>query len=408
MMRVFACVVVGAPADDRDVRVLQGRDAGDDSGVTVTVEWRAGEDVHGTTDDYVRRAGRGGSYRACPLMRVLRPTDSSAKADCIVVGRARVRVAGGAHLATTITLSLDAVWTRSGEDPRWIHRRPPEWASQDGQQSRLLASLAEPAHQVPPGDPDVISTVIAKGIAEGSRNAMSAIRDERYALEAALTSGLGLRRSDATAEGAHDVVLVNLIELRRAISRVRDFAREGVRTVLATHGTNVDAYHAYRVFRDPTRIIQDGKRMSEDAMLALPWISTLDAGVRQCERLDEGLKDEVEVISGLLSASATIASAREAQAQGQFNAAAGAVAVGFGLPALILALYGIDHDPSPFKDQGGAWLLAPVALALLAALAVWLKTAPTPSGSSHRTLIASCILAATLLLVGAGAVASWL
>jgi uncharacterized membrane protein YidH (DUF202 family) len=398
------------PPDDTSRRVLQ-REVGDDfSAVAVTVEWRAGEDVHGTTDEYARLAGVGGSYRACPLMRVLRSMSSSApKADCIVVGRARVRVRPGDTevFPPTITLSLDGVWTRSDADPRWRHRRPEDWAQGD-QRQRLLDAIAEPALRVPSLAGDVVSTGIAKGIAEGSRNAMSAVRDVRYELEAALTSGLDPGQREGIAAPALEVILVNLIELRRAISRVRDFAREGVRTVLASHGTNQAAYYAYRVFRDPTRIIEEGDRLTEEEMLRLRWISTLDAGVRHCERLDEGLKDEVEVISGLLSASATIASAHEAQAQGEFNAVAGAVAVGFGLPALVLALYGIDQNPSPFKDLHGLLLFAPVALALVLAMAVWLRTAPSAPTSSHRTLIAVCIMAAILLLAGAGAVATWL
>jgi hypothetical protein len=137
----------------------------------------------------------------------------------------------------------------------------------------------------------------------------------------------------------------------------------------------------YRIFRDPTRIVDAKNRLEKEQMLSLPWIPTLDAGVRQCERLDEGLKDEVEVISGLLSASATIASARDAQAQGQFNAVAGAVAVGFGLPALILALYGIDDNPAPFRDTvHGFVLFLPLAAALGLGMWVWRRIGrSTPS-----------------------------
>jgi len=42
---------------------------------------------------------------------------------------------------------------------------------------------------------------------------------------------------------------LGLIELRRAISRVRDFSREAVRSIMSAHGTNREVYHAYRAFR---------------------------------------------------------------------------------------------------------------------------------------------------------------
>jgi Family of unknown function (DUF6494) len=318
------------PPDDENAQALHGKD-GNTDGVSLTVEWRAGEDVHGTTDAYVHLAGAGGSYRAAPLVRVLRPAAANvAQADCIVVGRARVRVGASKSQSfpTTLTVSLDSVWTRSLAGGHWRYRDPGEWA-QDKERRRLLEALAEPRHQVPQGDADAISTVIAKGIAEESRNSMSALRDVRYQLEAQLTSGLPLPEPTAKhSEVAPEVVLVNLIEIRRAMSRVRDFAREAVRTALAAHGTNEDVYHAHRAYRDRTRIIGVEERMETGKMLKLPW-------VRQCERLDEGLKDEVEVIGGLLSALATIASAQEAQAQGEFNAVAAAVAVAFGLPAVL-------------------------------------------------------------------------
>jgi hypothetical protein len=398
------------PPDDQDQQVLHGKQGEDWEGVRLTVEWRAGEDVHGTTGDYVRQAGAGGSYRAAPLVRVLRLVGSSAAgADCIVVGRARVRVSASESppFPTTMTVSLDGAWTRSAADGRWRYRPPDDWAQRE-ERMRLLAALAEPGHDVPQGDADAVSTFIAKGIAEGSRNAMSALREVRYQLEAQLTSGLSpAEPAPQQTETALEVVLVNLIEIRRAISRVRDFAREGVRTVLASHGTNEDLYHAYRAFRDRTRIIADDKRMKEYEMLRLPWIATLDAGVRQCERLDEGLKDEVEVIGGLLSASATIASAHEAQAQDEFNAVAAAVAVGFGLPALILAFYGIEKDPSPFADLRGGLLFIPVVAALLAAMVVGRRSAPSSSRAAHRRLILFCIVAAIALLAGAGAIATW-
>jgi hypothetical protein len=385
--------------------VLTGEDK---RGATVTVNWKAGEPVHGTTGEYVRMAGTGGSYRACPLMRVLTSPESGALA--IVVGRARVTVAIGSELGgftTTVTLSLDEVWIRSYCDRRWRPQSPKTWWAEADHCERLLDALHDPGHNVDTSGADVIATTIAKGLAEGSRNAMSSIRDIRYELEADLTNGLDPTREDGSSPESIEVVLVNLIELRRVISRVRDFAREGVRSALAAHGTSSDAYHAYRVFRDPTRIVDDKRQLTKEQMLSLPWISTLDAGVRQCERLDEGLKDEVEVISGLLSASATIASARDAQAQGQFNAVAGAVAVGFGLPALILALYGIENDPAPFRDTvHGLVLFLTLAAALGLGVLVW-RSVARPSHSVLRGVVAT-LAAAFVILVTTGALATWL
>lgn len=431
-------VMLSWPPPEQQEQVLQGAPSKPGHGLEVTIKWRADEQVHGTTEKYVARTPPGGSYRAAPLMLVLEPPQSNGPepsprsptsravgvadtslaaahgpepdsteevfADCIIVGRARIITAQAAdgRFETAVTLSLDAVWTKDG---RWRRKRPQEWADEP-QLQRVVAALAEPAHPDPGGDVDMIATTIAKGIAEGSRNAMASIRDVRYTLESELTRELDENPGQSPEPVVLAGVLFSLIEIRQAISRVRDFAREGVRTVLATHGTSKPVYHGYRVFRDPKRIVQESDPMTEDELRKIPWISALDAGVRQCERLEAGLKDEIDAISGLLSASATIASAQEAQAQGEFNAVAGAVAVGFGVPALILALYGIDDDPSPFHDIHGFWLFVPLISALVLAAAVWRKSAPSKTVSSHRTLFGIWI-AAIVLLVAAAAVATW-
>ena len=394
-------------APSRSAWILHGDGS---AGIHVTIGWVAGEAVHGTTKQYADSAGaRGGSYRTCPLMRVLGPPktveDPEPLGTCIVVGRARVAVLPPA--AATVTLSLDGIWSKveaDDVDGEWTHVPARAWGSRE-HRDELVRALAEPAHDFDLLEPDAIATVIAKGIAEGSRNAMSAIRDIRYDLEESLTKGMGHKvdRDPAPDRPPPDleVVLANLIELRRAISRVRDLAREGVRTVLATHGTSPEAYHAYRVFRDPTRVVESKRRLTQKELLDLPWVSALDAGVRHCERLNEGLKDEVELISGLLSASATIAGAREAEAQGTFNTLAAAVAVGFGLPALILALYGIDSHPAPLGDGNVALLFIPLAGALLLAGLV-------PRMSPHSTISTSRLLGicalAFFVLLAAGLV----
>ena len=226
----------------------------------------------------------------------------------ILVGQART---DGDRLDVVVR----AVWS---EDGGW-HRE--SWRGGD-----VSELLRHPAHLIPgngekPG-------VIAKALAEGSRNTVAELRGLRYEMERQVADLLAQRRNTALR-----LVMAQLVELSIAVSRARDQARDTLREV-----------------RNP--------------------------GVtRHCEAMDAELGEEITRLQSLLSSVSTFAVAQEGEAQQRFNTLAAAAAAGLGLPALILSLYGAD-DYLPFTWDTAWRALTPIAGVLVLAAGIILPRLP--------------------------------
>ena len=200
--------------------------------------------------------------------------------------------------------------------------------------------------------------MIAKAIAESSRNEAYTVRELRYELER--TIGASLRRL-RTQE--LESVLADVVELTVAVSRAREGATEDRRGGLNSWRSAPAAYHAQRRLQDPTLPRRPGARKAR----RLSWFPILDAGVRQCEAMDRLLAEESTLLHQLLDAAASVSVARDAQAQETFTLVATGGGVLIGIPALIIALYGAT-SVLPINTSNLVVLLPVAAAGLLAAL----------------------------------------
>ena len=96
------------------------------------------------------------------------------------------------------------------------------------------------------------------------------------------------------------------------------------------------------------------------------------------------------------------ASAREPESQQLFSTLVGVAAVGLGLPALVLSLYGASRLV-PLTSVRQAVALLPIAIA--AALAGGLAVRQLPAHSKRTIEVVLVVVALMLLLVFAGGVA---
>jgi hypothetical protein len=293
--------------------VLAGDPAGEDLGAQVTVSVGS-ESLDGD---------------AVPFVRVTKE-----KVRRILVGHARTD-------GERLDVAIRAVW---GENGGW-HREM--WHGGD-----VSGLLTHPAHAIP-GD-STKAGVIAKAVAEGSRNTVAELRGLRYEMERQVADLLAQRRNTALR-----MVMAQLVELSIAFSRARDQARDTLREV------------------------------------RLPGV------VRHCEAMDAELGEEITRLQSLLSSVSTFAVAQEGEAQQRFNMFAAAAAAGLGLPALILSLYGADAY-LPFTWDKAWRALAPIAGALTLAAVIILRRMPGPTTVRHHLAALGLIAGLVGVLLVAG------
>lgn len=325
-------------------------------------------------------AGEGSTrsaYRVAPLLRVV------AGQTRIVVGQARVHAGPGEALA--IDLVVQALW--ECKDGIWLEEplTGTQALSLDQLRDRLPVDLlARPAHGVRGDDSAERATVVAKGITEGSRNAVAHLRTVRYALEERLS-----RTLRGKSDGDEKAVLASLIEVGRAGSRARDQARECEREELWSW---VKVGGRRRSRRTRTGLLA---RMRPERRDPDEWRVTHGFALNHCRAMERQLGEEAALIYGLLDGASTIVASRDAEAQENFNTIAAIAAAGLGLPALVLALYGADAY-LPFRAVGDLRLLLPVAAALtFAAIAGFV----VHRGRSTRAALAGMLLVAVVLLL---------
>ena len=320
-------------------------------------------------------------YRRAPLFRVLGLGDGSSA--CVVVGEVVVTVDD--NDTVRLVFLVEQLWTRQ-RDRGWAT------AALASHAPEVLAALAKPSsweRDPVVGTRSQVATVAAKQLAELSRGSIASFREERYAVEAKL--GSHLRR--VKGEDLQDV-LGDLVELQLMGGRGRDVARAAVRSGMQ-QWLNEDAmYHAQRRLLDPTLPERPGAAKAM-ASAAFP---TYDAGVRQCVNLEKQLAEEVEVLRSLLATGTTIAAARDASAQENFNLVAAVSAIAIGLPALVLALYSASSF-LPLKGPlglGDYALLLPLFVAGVFAAVV---AAALPASSRPWTRFAIAMAGVTILIL---------
>jgi hypothetical protein len=392
------------------VRILRGADGSDPFGRP------AGVDVHLEVVPPVPAAEaepatpvplpRGAAFRTAPLLAIL---DTGA-GRLMVIGQCQVTVAP--HRAPVLRVLAQGLWLASGsiEAPRGRRRRRGRgtgWLRTTDQGWRMIPEfdrlpgllvpwLADNPHEIP-ADAEGSATVIAKAIAESSRNEVYTIRAVRYELERVI--GANLRRA-RTQE--LESVLADVVELTVAVSRARDEATEAGRGGLSSWRSDLAAYHAQRRLQDPTLPRRPGARRARRRS----WFAILDAGVRQCAAMDRLLTEEAALLHQLLDAAASVSVARDAQAQETFTLVATVGGVLIGVPALIIALYGAT--PVLPISTSNLVVLVPVAAAGLVAalLAAFLpgRERVGKIGRFSATLIATA--ATVILLASAGSLVS--
>jgi hypothetical protein len=284
-------------------------------------------------------------FRAAPLLRV---SDDASEGKSIIVG-----------VACVVANAADDIRLEIFVDGRWTLDSAGVWIEDhDALDETWLSALAlaEPRHGWSEST-DRRTTLLAKGIAEGSRNAVKQLRSLRYELEEQLATVLRDSR-------AQPPVLASVIELNRACGRALDAAREARREELWLWIDHDRAYQWHRRVLDTTLL-----PMTAPWTDAPDWYSTHDAGVRQVIRMEEELVAEVTTLYGLLDGASTISVAREAAAQETFNLLAAVAAIGLGLPALVLTLYGADAY-LPLRKPSQFSLLIPVFGASMLAVVV--------------------------------------
>jgi hypothetical protein len=294
----------------------------------------------------------GETYLVAPLLTLVSVDDQR----FVLVGRCEVLVNSDqdAEMHAIIEEAWMAPVTREADG----HLAPRGWKTISDHPELGQAvkhALQRPRHREP-GVMDARPVVIAKAVAEHTRNAVSELRSLRYSAERTFGARLRGRGSD--------VDLADLVELSIAASRARDLCRESVREQLW-------AWRTEKANLDTTRDLHDGADGESSARTRrASWLSVLDAGVRHCQAAGAQLEDEAAQLHRLLEAASTISVARDARAQEQFNFVATVGAVTLGLPALVLGVYGAAQPD--FRQQ--LWIV-PFMVCGVASLAVsWLLT----------------------------------
>lgn len=306
-------------------RVLGGTHCG--AGIAAEIRVVSGS---GLNDGSERSSSQDSSaFRAVPLLRVLGEDGSRT----IVVGQLHVKVGP----AVELEVHVQGTWS----EPRDWAPGSPDLVSAE----QLAASLARPGHDVPaPGETaeshQHTAALIAKAVAEGSRNSVADLRSVRYELESRLARDLrtGHRRTG---------LLAQIVELALAVNRARDQAREAAREGMWLWCTDDHAYQSYRKAQDAALISDSAPAHAQTR----PWMGTHDAGVRQCSGMDALLAEEAALLYGLLGGASTVEASREADAQEGLNQLLTVAGVGLGLPALLLTFYGVQGLTPPNNSQ---------------------------------------------------------
>lgn len=319
------------------------------------------------------------AFRAVPLLRVV----GEPGARTVVVGQARVAVGR----SVSVKVAVQASWR---EDGGWA---PVPLAEVPA--DALLSALQSPGHAVPApgrtyGSRQRAAAVVAKALAEGSRNAVADLRAVRYGLEQRLAEDL---RTKSRRTG----LLSQIVEIALAVNRARDQAREAAREGLWLWLTDDEAYQQHRKAMDPTLVTTRG---AADAATR-PWMPMHDAGVRQCTGMEALLGEEARLLYDLLGGASTVEASREADAQETLNQLLTAAGVGLGLPALLLTLYGVE-GLTPV--QGFRGFLAVVFIAAVTLVAATLPSVLMTRSRriSRRIAIAAAGGGLVALLVLAG------
>jgi hypothetical protein len=325
----------------------------------------------------------GSAFRAVPLLSSFDGQDG----HLVAVGQ--VRILAQVRRSAEVDVIVHALW-----HSRAVGKGEEEWKPivehrdlAAGVSAQILAHLGGP-HP----NPEYAATLLAKRLAEAARDRVSSLRSFRYKLEKSLgdtlrsQQGLDLQRT-----------LANIIEVSAMCSRAGDEAREAVREGLWTWQSDSSAYWAHRQVSDPAVVIErrhrKGRRRS--------WFIDLDNGVRHCRQMEVLVAQETSLLHSLLNAASTIAVTRDARAQEKFNLLASVGAVLFGLPALIVALYGAA-DALPVSHAN--WkILLPVAISGFLASII---AAVLSAGVRQRvvrfctTFIATLVIIAVLAYAG--------
>ena len=251
-----------------------------------------------------------------------------------------------------------------------------------------LRALIEPILPVHRDDEDAHHTAAryAKAICEVSRDSVVAIRQIRYQLESRLAEESG--QSDGEE---HTSVVAAMLKLNIVCGRVVDVARVAVREGLFAWITDDDAYHAYRLVRDPSLLID----LAPATPALRSWMRLHDSAVRQCERLTEQISHESMTLVRLLAAASSISSSRDADAQTRLNLLVALLSIGIGVPALVLTMYSTELL-LPLQTVRQRVAFVPIFLSLFIAAALAIRLAP--KGRARRIWIVAGV--AVLLVLG--------
>lgn len=319
---------------------------------------------------------RGSSFRAVPLLASFDGHDGR----LVAVGRIHILARPKRPIEVdAVVVSLWRLISVADGEQEWEsitdHRDLTA-----GLSSQILAQFEEPGP-----DPESAATRLARLLAEASRNHVGSLREFRYRLERSLGDtlrsrhGLDLQRT-----------LANIIEVSAMCSRAGDEAREAVREGLWTWQSDSSAYWAHRRVTDPDIVVDRRHRRGHRRS----WFADLDNGVRHCRQMEDLVTQETALLHSLLNAASTIAVTRDARAQEKFNLLASVGAVLFGLPALILALYGAA-DVLPVS-RANWMILLPIGISGLFASIV---AAALTSGTRQRVVRFCTTFIATLAIV---------
>lgn len=341
---------------------------------------------------------RGTAFRAAPLLAIV-DTDSG---KLMVIGHCQITVQP--RRAPVVRVLARGLWlaSRSTDTPRRSRRRLGRSAERistadhnwrivpesERLREALIPWFRSNPHEIPT-DEEGRATMIAKAIAESSRNEVYTVRALRYELERVIGANLRRLRTQEL-----EFVLADVVELTVAVSRARDEATEAWRGGLSSWRSNVAAYHAQRRLQDPTLPRRAGARRARRQ----PWFAILDAGVRQCRAMDQLLTEESTLLHQLLDAAASVSVARDAQAQEAFTLVATVGGVLIGIPALIIALYGAT-SVLPINLTNAVVLVPVAAAGLLAGLLAAFLPGRERGGKIGRFAVTLVATAATLILL---------
>jgi hypothetical protein len=390
-----------AVIDGDTVSILCGPDGrdpfGQRTGVSVHLDVVRPDDEPAESPD-LALLPRDGAFREAPLLAVL----DTAEGRLIVVGHCQVVVqprrdpavrlrAQGLWLASRATGTARRRRRRTSGPAVAITARDHNWQriSHFDQLRELLAGwLRGYPHRIP-SEPEARATVIAKAIAESSRDEVATIRAIRYDLERVI--GSSLRRSRT-----HDleILLADVVELTIAISHARDEATAVRRGGLGSWRSSPAAYHAQRRLLDPTLPRRSGALRARRQ----PWFAILDAGVRQCAAMDHQLTEESTLLHQLLDAAASVSVARDAQAQETFTLVATVGAVLVGVPAMIIALYGATAV-LPLSTSNAVVLLPIAGAGLVAGVVAAFLPGRERAGKTGRFLVTLAAALTTIVLL---------